>query len=146
MKAGQRHVVLGRKGQGSTTFLNTLMGQVTISTGRIITNGKIAYLSSENFFLIDSLYSNLTFFNKSISDKKVKEVFDSLGLNDQLRLSKGLDEIIEENKFNENQLKLMSLGRVFCSAADIYVLDCPFSGLSIEAAARVQKMLRKKQD
>jgi ABC-type transport system involved in cytochrome bd biosynthesis fused ATPase/permease subunit len=58
------------------------MGQVTISTGRIITNGKIAYLSSENFFLIDSLYSNLTFFNKSISDKKVKEVFDSLGLND----------------------------------------------------------------
>jgi ABC-type multidrug transport system ATPase subunit len=40
----------------------------------------------------------------------------------------------------------MSLGRVFCSAADVYVLDCPFNGLSIEAAARVERMLRKKQE
>jgi ABC-type transport system involved in cytochrome bd biosynthesis fused ATPase/permease subunit len=82
MKAGERHVVLGRKGQGSSTFLNMLMGQVSLVKGRIDAQGKIGYLSGENFLLIDSLRSNLVFFNKTISEEKLVQVFKELGLND----------------------------------------------------------------
>jgi ABC-type multidrug transport system ATPase subunit len=67
-------------------------------------------------------------------------------LHEELRLPGGLDEVIEENKFNENQLRLMSLARVFCSRADVYVMDSPFSGLTAEAVFRVEKLLRRRQE
>lgn len=40
---------------------------------------------------------------------------------------------------------MMSLARVFCSNADIYILDSPFSGLNAETSQKVQKILRRKQ-
>jgi ABC-type sugar transport system ATPase subunit len=44
-KAGDRVVVLGRRGQGSSTFLNMIAGLVRITEGQISLNGKIAFLS-----------------------------------------------------------------------------------------------------
>lgn len=64
---------------------------------------------------------------------------------DELSFSKGLEEIVEENKYNENQLKLISIARIFCSQADIYVLDSPFNGLNSLYATKVENLLRLKQ-
>lgn len=44
-KAGDRIIVLGRRGQGSSTFLNMMAGIVKIISGQISIKGKIAYLS-----------------------------------------------------------------------------------------------------
>lgn len=38
-------VILGRKGQGSSTFLNMLVGEIELKKGSINVQGKIAYLS-----------------------------------------------------------------------------------------------------
>jgi len=45
LKPGERLVVLGRRGQGSTTFLNMLAGRNTLTSGQIRISGKVAYLS-----------------------------------------------------------------------------------------------------
>lgn len=42
---GERLVVLGRKGQGSSLFLSMLVGEIPISKGSMRLQGKIAYLS-----------------------------------------------------------------------------------------------------
>ena len=60
---GERLVVLGRKGQGSSLFLSMLVGEIPINKGSLRLQGKIAYLSEENFFLIDTLSNNLSFYN-----------------------------------------------------------------------------------
>lgn len=138
--------MLGRKGQGSSTFINMLVGHATLIKGAVAVQGRVAYLPEENFFLIDSLYNNLAFFGESSTYAEVEEVYRELGLHEELRLPGGLDEVIEENKFNENQLRLMSLARVFCSRADVYVMDSPFSGLTAEAVFRVEKLLRRRQE
>ena len=47
--------MLGRKGQGSSIFLNMLVGEIPLKQGAVIVQGKIAFLSEENFFLLDTL-------------------------------------------------------------------------------------------
>ena len=45
VKAGERLVILGRKGQGSTTFLKMLAGRIHLASGNIHLNGKVGYLA-----------------------------------------------------------------------------------------------------
>jgi ABC-type multidrug transport system ATPase subunit len=49
-----------------------------------------------------------------------------------------LNEHVEPTKFTENQLKKIGLGRVFCSDANIFVLDNPFIGFSSESIAVIE--------
>ena len=59
--------MLGRRGQGSTTFLDMMAGRITLVTGYISLGGKIAYLSEDNFTLVDTLYKNLAFYDNTIT-------------------------------------------------------------------------------
>jgi ABC-type multidrug transport system fused ATPase/permease subunit len=47
--------------------------------------------------------------------------------------------------FTSSQLQRISLARVFCSSANIYILDNPFNHLSSESCQIVEDMLREKQ-
>ena len=64
---------------------------------------------------------------------------------DELGTTNDLDEDIEPNKYNENQIKMISLARVLCSKAKVYILDTPYAGLTAACQARVEKMLRVRQ-
>lgn len=67
-------MVLGRRGQGSSTFLNMIAGLVPIASGQLRVGGKIAYLSETNFILIDTLYKNITFYDNSITREEADQV------------------------------------------------------------------------
>ena len=41
---------------------------------------------------------------------------------------------------------MISLARVLCSKANVYILDTPFAGLTKACQSRVEKMLRAKQE
>ena len=69
---GERLAVMGRVGQGSTTFLELLVGEVFIKSGQVQIQGKIAYLSEENFFLIDTVYNNLAFYTDNKSESEIE--------------------------------------------------------------------------
>lgn len=73
-KKGERVVVLGRRGQGSSTFLNMIAGKVPIVSGHIKLGGKVAYLSESNFIIIDTLYKNLIFYDNSITYDEADQV------------------------------------------------------------------------
>lgn len=92
--AGDRIVVLGRKGQGSTTFLNMLAGSVRVVSGQIFMKGDIAYLSEENFTLCDTLYKNLAFYSNDVSPAEAHQVCQQLQLYEELFAANGLEEEI----------------------------------------------------
>lgn len=50
-----------------------------------------------------------------------------------------------ESGFTPSQLQKIALARVFCSSADIYILDNPFNNLSSSSCALVENILREKQ-
>ena len=64
-------MVLGRRGQGSSTFLNMIVGIVPVISGHLMVGGKVAYLSESNFTIIDTLYKNLVFYDNTITYDEV---------------------------------------------------------------------------
>lgn len=52
-----------------------LVGEIPLKQGAVIVQGKIAFLSEENFFLLDTLENNLTFYNEHCSKEEVKRVY-----------------------------------------------------------------------
>ena len=63
--------MLGRRGQGSSTFLNMIVGIVPVISGHLMVGGKVAYLSESNFTIIDTLYKNLVFYDNTITYDEV---------------------------------------------------------------------------
>lgn len=52
----------------------------------------------------------------------------------------------KESGFTLSQLQKISLARVFCSSANVYILDNPFNYLSSKSCAKVEEILREKQE
>jgi ATPase subunit of ABC transporter with duplicated ATPase domains len=52
----------------------------------------------------------------------------------------------KESGFTPSQLQKISLARVFCSSANVYILDNPFNHLSSDSCTIVEAMLREKQE
>ncbi len=64
-----------------------------------------------------------------------------------LKFTGGLKATMDDvNKFSKSVLQRISLARVLCSNAQIYILDRPFDYLEEKYESRVEKMLRKKQE
>lgn len=65
-----------------------------------------------------------------------------LGLKEDLGIE-GLNLYMNDDaKFTASALQKISLARIFCSDADIYLLDNPFKDLSLESIISVEKILR----
>jgi hypothetical protein len=71
-----------------------LVGKVPIKKGSLRVQGKVTYFLEKNFFLIDTLANNISFYNESCSKLELHRVYEELGLIDELSLSKVLDEIV----------------------------------------------------
>ena len=52
----------------------------------------------------------------------------------------------KEEGFTPSQLQKISLARVLCSSANVYLLDNPFNHLSQESCSAVESLLREKQE
>lgn len=62
--SGSRLVILGRKGQGTSIFLRSLIGEVYTVNGMIKLEGSLAYLPEVNEFFPDTIIANIAFYNK----------------------------------------------------------------------------------
>jgi len=71
-----------------------LAGRNTLTSGNIKISGRVAYLSEENFIIIDTLEKNLKFYDNQVTTNEVEFVCRELGLFEELAASRGLDEDI----------------------------------------------------
>jgi ATP-binding cassette subfamily B protein len=72
LKGGERLGVIGKKGQGSSSFVHMLVGSMKKIKGNVFLSGKIAYLPDKFLFSSASVRDNIAFYNSEVTDKQIR--------------------------------------------------------------------------
>ena len=136
---GQILGLLGRTGVGKTTLARLIFRLYDPVKGRIRLGehdikklqlqqlrSRVAFVTQEVQLFQASIRDNVTFFNRSISDEKILEVIDILGLSGWYRsLPKGLDTRLETGgrSLSAGEAQLLALTRVFLQNPGLVILD-----------------------
>jgi ABC-type multidrug transport system fused ATPase/permease subunit len=140
LRAGKVLGLLGRTGSGKSTLARLLLRMYDPSSGAIRFNGvdlrstvlaetrRAVGLVTQDVQILQgiSVRDNLTFFDRSISDARILEVFEQLGLSKwHQSLAYGLDTVMEsgEKGISAGQAQVLAFARVFLKDPGIVVLD-----------------------
>jgi ABC-type multidrug transport system fused ATPase/permease subunit len=158
LKKGEKVCIVGKSGQGKTTFLNICANFLKPQSGkRLIDNNdylkinnnffynNIALISQEVELFNISLKENITLGTK-ISDEKIKNILKQLDLYTWVRnLPDGLNTIVGEKgvKLSAGQKQRINLVRGILLNRNIYLLDEPTSNLDTSTENKVISFLEK---
>lgn len=152
---GNKYLIKGQSGKGKTTLVDSLLGYVSLSSGRISFDGEVAsnafrldsvfYMPQETYLFDETIRFNISFSNDSANDKDIISTLQTLGLNlyaDKLDLkfSSGGENV------SGGQRQRLGLARALFSKRDILVLDEPTSALDDVSSKLVVSALKKYWD
>lgn len=132
IESGKIVGLLGKNGMGKTTLIKCINDLLTVSSGKILVNGKeigveskkiISYLPERTYLdkslsVEDTIKFFETFYTDFDSDKAHKLLAD-LGLNTAQKL----------NKMSKGMQEKVQLVMVMSRKADLYILDEPLGGV-----------------
>ena len=149
---GEKVSIVGKSGQGKTTFLNIFSRYIDVNDKNYRVDEKpkkgnlnIAYISQEIDLFNLTVKENLCL-GKNIDDEKLMIYLKEAGLDEWVnRLEKGLDTIVGERglKLSVGQKQRLNLIRGVLLNKDIYVLDEPTSNLDKETEELIIKFIQK---
>lgn len=157
-KAGQKIAIVGPTGAGKTTLVNLLMKFYDIDSGEIVIDGyptskmKRSDLHSlftmvlqDTWIFEGTLRDNIVYNRKHISDKKIMEVCDKIGLSHFVKtLPDGLDTEIGENEsISAGQKQLITIARGMVEDAPFLILDEATSNVDTRTEELVQAAMDK---
>lgn len=155
---GQKIAIVGPTGAGKTTMVNLLMKFYEINSGSIKIDGvKTTDLTRENIHSLftmvlqdtwlfsGTIRENIVYNRKNISDEKVMEVCDTVGLTHFIKtLPEGLDSDISENdSVSAGQRQLLTIARGMIEDAPFLILDEATSNVDTRTEELVQKAMDK---
>lgn len=142
--------ILGKSGQGKTSILNLLLGNIDSYSGNItIDNYKlsdcrldIGIVSQEIELFNMSIKDNLCL-GKNISDEDLIAYIKELELNEILMFKDGIYTLVGEKglKLSTGQKRRINLLRSYLMDKDVYVLDEPTSNLDEQTEKVVVKFI-----
>ena len=148
------NVIIGRSGEGKTTFFNILSGLIKFNEGKILINNifnlselnkdnylsKIAYVSQNPYIINDTIENNININLEKIDFNKFKKA-TKLSLVDDFISKENLNyqTILEENgrNFSQGQLQRISLARAIYRSPDVYLFDESTSALDEENQKKI---------
>jgi ATP-binding cassette subfamily C protein len=152
---GRLTVLSGPSGAGKTTIIDLLIGLHAPLAGRIMIGDhpistvditawrkKIGYVPQELSLLHESVRTNISFGDASISDAKILGAIEKAGAGDFLRsLPEGLDTNVGEmgGKLSGGQRQRISLSRALVGNPAILILDEVTSALDPKTEAEIIK-------
>jgi ABC-type multidrug transport system fused ATPase/permease subunit len=145
LEEGRTLGLLGRTGSGKTTLTRLLFRLYDPTGGELLIGGvdprqtdrehlrsRIAMVTQEVQLFHASVRDNLTFFDRSVPDRKILEVVGDLGLSDWFRaLPDGLDTELSAGGggLSAGEAQLLAFTRVFLHDPGVVILDEPSSRL-----------------
>jgi ABC-type multidrug transport system fused ATPase/permease subunit len=152
--AGQVLGLLGRTGAGKTTLARLLFRLFDPQEGAIRLSGidlreqtllglrsRIAFVTQDVQLFHASIRDNVTFFDPTISNARVQEVLDEVGLDAWLRrLPGGVDTTLapEGGGLSAGEAQLLALARAFLADPGLVVLDEASSRLDPATERRLE--------
>ena len=120
-----------------------LVGNLKRVKGKISITGKVCFFPEKLFFLKDTVKENIRFFNNSLTNLQIEEIYNELGLNTELAFENDLNTMIDDtSKFTKSTLKKIALARCLCSEADIYIFNSPFAEIDDVYVNVIERKLR----
>jgi ABC-type multidrug transport system fused ATPase/permease subunit len=148
IRKGLLNVVFGPVGCGKTTLLNALLGEITISSGKVMVDGSaIAYCQQTPWLINASVKENIL--NQSPYDKNwYNRVVWSCGLEEDIEhLPDGDDTTVggRGTSLSGGQKQRLALARAVYARAPLVVLDDTLSALDARTERLVFHRLLSKQ-
>ena len=153
LPAGNILGLLGRTGSGKSTLARLLLRLYDPTAGRICLSGvevgstrlldlshKVGLVPQEVQIFRATVRDNLTFFDRSINDEKIRRVIDEFGLSDWFRsLPKGLDTELERGGLSAGQAQLLNFARVALREPGLVILDEATSRLDLATETLIDR-------
>jgi ATP-binding cassette subfamily B protein len=159
LKPGSILGLLGRTGSGKTTLGRLIFRLYDVKSGSIKVNDSdlreahletlrhnIAVVTQDVQLFHASIRDNLTFFDRSISDKKIIATLEELELGDWLRNQpKGLDTELNtgSRSLSAGEAQLLAFTRVFLRNPGLVILDEASSRLDPATEQRLERAIDK---
>ena len=158
VEPGQKIAIVGPTGAGKTTMVNLLMKFYDINSGSIsIDDVPIEKLTRENvhelftmvlqdtWLFSGTIKENIVYNRSHISDERVKEVCDQVGLTHFIKtLPHGFNsEISENDSVSAGQRQLLTIARGMVEDAPFLILDEATSNVDTRTEELVQKAMDK---
>jgi ABC-type multidrug transport system fused ATPase/permease subunit len=131
--------IVGSIGQGKSTLISGLVGDLELASGELIKCGTTAYVPQEPWFMSGTIKDNILF-GEQLEEARLDKVVRHSGLEaDLLLFSDGVDTNIGENgvTLSGGQKARVSLARALYRNSDIYILDCPLAALDAKVSKAV---------
>ncbi len=142
IKKGEFICIIGEIGSGKSSLVQSLLNNMICLTPRstkLIINGKISYLSQENWIQNTTIKENILF-NHKYSYEKYDKILELCELKPDLNLLEGgdLTEIGEKGiNLSGGQNTRVALARAMYSDGDIFILDDPISSLDANTGKKI---------
>ncbi|KAF9184642.1 Multidrug resistance-associated protein 1 [Haplosporangium sp. Z 11] len=128
---GSLTAVVGRVGQGKSSLLSAIIGEMYKVQGTVQISGRVAYVPQQAWIINATLKDNILF-GYEFDEERYKHILFACGLEPDLEMlpAGDLTEIGERGiNLSGGQKQRVSLARAAYSNADIYLLDDPLSAV-----------------
>jgi ABC-type multidrug transport system fused ATPase/permease subunit len=152
LKKGYKVSIVGKSGQGKTTFLNILSRYIDIEKEKYVIDGisqngnlDLAYISQEIDLFDLSIKDNLCL-GKNIEEPILMKYLKEAGLEEWVeKLENGLDTVVGERglKLSVGQKQRLNIIRGILLDKEIYILDEPTSNLDKETEKLIINLIQK---
>lgn len=141
--AGQKVAVLGPSGEGKTTLLQLLLGDLAPNSGEVRINDTpvqalqrqradlFGYLNQEPFIFNTTIAGNVRLGRPGATDEEIWDALQAVQLADLVRAMGGLGAEVEEHgsRLSGGQRQRLALARILVKDTPVIVLDEPTIGL-----------------
>jgi len=139
VEVGSLVAIVGSTGEGKTSLLSAVLGEMATRSGNCIIRGRVAYVPQVSWIFNATVRDNILFGLPYDADKYNRAIRVS-GLQRDLSLLSGgdLTEIGERGvNISGGQKQRVSIARAVYADADVYLFDDPLSALDAHVAKQV---------
>ncbi|KAI1426002.1 metal resistance protein YCF1 [Xylaria sp. FL1777] len=138
-RKGDLTCIVGRVGQGKSSFLQSILGDLWKIEGEVHVNGTVAYASQQPWIMNATVKENIIFGHRYDSNFYEKTVKACALLDDFAQLPDGDETVVGERgiSLSGGQKARVALARAVYARADIYLLDDCLSAVDSHVARHI---------